>query len=232
MSGALHHAGTPRTGLRHLIKGLDERGDWLRKNYLIDEIAGPIQTVVDVGANIGDLMLTFADITLNFYLGIEPVIDEYWGPKVNCDIRDWAHCLQLAVGDSTEETEIHVSTRGSDSSLIEPAAGFTRKDRVRMDTLDNMRDSLSPTLPKIRNVDLLEIEAEGFELEIVQGAAEFIKNRQWVVVDGGPERGLNEETTIDKCVNLLISQNFSLVNPNFTDRLGVGLFKNENYYSS
>lgn len=215
-----------------MIKGLDERGDWLRKNYLIDEIAGPIQTVVDVGANTGDLMLAFADSALNFYLGIEPVIDEYRGLKVNCDIRDWAHCLQVAVGDSTGETEIYVSTRGSDSSLIEPAAGFTRKDRVRMDTLDNIRDSLSPTLPKIRDVDLLKIDAEGFELEILQGAAEFIKNCRWVVVDGGPERGLNEETTIEKCVNLLISQNFSLVKLNFTDRLGVGLFKNENYYSS
>lgn len=211
---------------------MEQRGNWLRKNYLIDEIIGPIQTVVDVGANTGDLMLAFPDSELNFYLGIEPVVEEFRGLKANCDIRDWAHCLRVAVGEYTGETEIFVSTRGSDSSLIEPAKGFTRRERVRVDTLDNIRSRLSSALPQINAVDILKIEAEGFEPEIILGAAEFIKACRWVVVDGGPERGLKEETTIEKCANLLIRQKFSLVRLNMSDRLGVGLFRNERYSSS
>lgn len=118
------------------------------------------------------------------------------------------------------------------AGYIEPAKGFTRKERVRADTLDNIRSRLSPTLPQINAVDILKIEAEVFEPEIILGAAEFIKNCRWVVVDGGPEKGLKEESTIEKCVNLLTRQKFSLVRLNISDRLGVGLFRHERHSSS
>ena len=100
-----------------------------------------------------------------------------------------------------------------------------------METLDDIRSRLSPTLPELNAVDILKIEAEGLEPEIILGASEFIKNCRWVVVDGGPERGLEEETTIEKCTNLLIQQKFSLVSLNLRNRLGVGLFLNERFSS-
>ena len=75
-------------------------------------------------------------------------------------------------------------------------------------------------------VDLLKIEAEGFEPEVPEGFVQTLKRCRHVVVDGGPERGPDSQTTIETCVNLLLENRFKLIALNIKSRPGVGLFSN------
>lgn len=228
-SGEVHYAGTPRIGIRHTVGGLAARGTWIRKNYLLDEIPGPIHTVIDVGANTGDFLLAFRDAELGFYAGIEPVPEDFAGLKKNCATRKSAQALNIAVGEKQGLLDMFISTAGADSSFIEPANGFTRIDKVPVETLDNLGKRLINEGSLVRPIDILKIEAEGFEPEILRGAEKFVQNCRWVVVDGGPERGPAKDTTIEECVNLLLRNRFRLYRINLADRKGVGLFVNEKF---
>lgn len=222
--GRVHYSGTPRRGLEYLTNGLKRRGEMLRQQYLLDLLGFHPKTVVDVGANSGDFLLALSSDLKN-YLGIEPIDEEHSALNQNCEIRGLSKPLNLAASDKTGYIEMYVSTEHGDSSPITPARGYSEIREVRATRLDDLLSNQS--FKSSETIDLLKIEAEGYEPEILQGSANLLKICRWVVVDGGPERGLESETTIERCVNILSKNNFKLVAVNLRTRPGVGLFKNE-----
>lgn len=219
-----HFAGTVRRGLQFLTIGLSNRGSALRNQYLLDFVKGPIRTVVDVGANSGDLMLAFPH-GLNEYLGVEPIEEEYRALEMNCNLRNFRKPMKVAASNQNSSLEIFVSTAGGDSSAIQPASGFTEKRKVPASTIDSIMTGQG--LQGVFNVvDLLKIEAEGFEPEVLEGCIQTLKSCRWVVVDGGPERGTDSQTTIETCTNFLVANGFELQALNISSRPGVGLFRN------
>ena len=61
-------------------------------------------------------------------------------------------------------------------------------------------------------IDLMgsQIEAEGFEPEVLEGAGEVLKRTELVTVDAGEERG--GASTAPECLNLLFGAGFILKN--------------------
>ena len=76
-----------------------------------------------------------------------------------------------------------------------------------------------------KRIKLLKLEAEGLEIEVLQGSLETLKNIDFIAADLGPERGLKQENTIVECSNLLFTNNFDMVGFN-TERSTV-LFRNK-----
>lgn len=223
-SQMVHYSGTVRRGLMFLTNGLSKRGNQLREQYLLDRIEGRIEKVVDVGANSGDFLLAFED-DLTEYLGIEPIEEEFVALNRNCKFRKLRQPLKSAASNCISTMEIFVSTSGGDSSLVEPANGFSEKRRIPAVTLDSV--FLQPEFSNsFAQIDLLKIEAEGFEPEVLEGCGETLKCTRYVAVDGGPERGPLESTTIEPCANYLFAKGFTLVAINITSRPGVALFRN------
>lgn len=219
-----HFAGTLKRGLVFLTNGLSNRGKTLKSQYLLDLIEGPVSTVIDVGANSGDLMLAFPN-GLTEYLGIEPIDEEYRALEMNCNFRNFGKPMKVAASNSNSSLEIFVSTAGGDSSAIQPAHGFTERRIVPAYTMDSIMTSQGLQEP-FDVVDLLKIEAEGFEPEVLEGCFQTLKRCRYVVVDGGPERGPDSQTTIEACTNILLANGFELVAINIRSRPGVGLFRN------
>ena len=56
----------------------------------------------------------------------------------------------------------------------------------------------------IKEIKLLKIEAEGNEPEVLQGSKKFLKLIKFIAIDGGPERGLKKETTIEFAKDYLL----------------------------
>ena len=75
----------------------------------------------------------------------------------------------------------------------------------------------------IKGVKLLKIEAEGAELEVLEGAKETLKYTEYVTVDYGPERGISKLSTSAEIVNFLYENNFKLIKVSKFRQ--VGLFK-------
>ena len=77
-----------------------------------------------------------------------------------------------------------------------------------------------------RELKLLKLEAEGAEPEVIKGGIDVIKNIEYIAADLGPERGFNQEITLKEVANILLQNNFEIIDINYP-RLCV-LFKNLN----
>jgi hypothetical protein len=111
----------------------------------------------------------------------------------------------LALWDSTSEMIFYVDTSSASSSLIEPPY-YTEKIRVaaaRLDSLD---------FPN--RIKLFKVEGEGAEPEILEGARGIFSSIEYISVDAGPERGINQTPTRDEVLKLLTDAGFELVMEN------------------
>jgi hypothetical protein len=98
-------------------KGLDFRGSMLGKSYHLDLVAFyPSDLVIDVGANVGDLLLYLPDYIQ--YIGVEPSPVEFdllsKNTKSNC------RAYKVAATNKNSMTNFFIASPEADSSLIEP----------------------------------------------------------------------------------------------------------------
>ena len=72
---------------------------------------------------------------------------------------------------------------------------------------------------------MLKLEAEGAEPEILEGIGDKLRLIEYISADLGFERGANCESTLVPVTNMLLRNNFSLVEVGYS-RV-VALFKND-----
>lgn len=128
----------------------------------------PGDLFVDVGANVGSYSLIAAAECHAEVLSFEPVPGTYnWLIKniADNDLNDWAKPFCIAIGStngkvnftSTLDAQNHVSDIVEDNTIV-----------VEMDTLDNLLYG--------RNPFCIKIDVEGFEDQVLAGAANTIVN--------------------------------------------------------
>jgi FkbM family methyltransferase len=186
----------------------------LYKTYCLGEINFKKgDTVIDCGANVGELYvaLKLFDKTID-YIAFEP--DPHVFSTLQKNLSKFNQTLyEYALSDKNEEKSLFLNTDAADSSLI--FFGSDSKTTVTTKTLDSFK------YPQIK---LLKIEAEGAELEVLKGSSDSLCNIEYISVDYGPERGVNNESTIVEIINFLYDTGFKLTN--VSQYREVGLFKN------
>ena len=65
--------------------------------------------------------------------------------------------------------------------------------------------------------------------EILRGANNVLPKIEYIGVDGSPERGKNNETTIEYASEFLISKDFEIVFSNINQKYAKVLFRNKNF---
>jgi hypothetical protein len=60
-------------------------------------------------------------------------------------------------------------------------------------------------------IKLLKVEGEGAEPEILFGAVDFLSRIEFISVDVGPERGIEQATTRSEVFNFLQDNHFKLI---------------------
>jgi len=210
-------------GIQTYSYGINYRADELIKTYNLDLINfKKNDLVIDCGANYGDLYtwLKSKKIFIN-YISFEPSPTEYKCLKLNC-----ANQVNNNVALSNVEgiSEFYLKSDSGDSSIIEPSSGFTNIIKIKTTTLNNYIIE-----KKIKNIKFLKLEAEGFEPEILQGSDQILNNIEYIGVDGSPERGKKNETTIEYAIEFLTSKGFEVIKSNINQRYAKALFKNPNF---
>ena len=118
--------------------GFKTKGEELASSYGLDMV--PLRSgdlVVDIGANVGDLLLDLNDISSSVnvsYLGIEPGTREFVCLESNLKISD-GEVRQIAIGSKCGEQKFFYSPQGADSSLFKPLE-VSDEYTVRVQTLD------------------------------------------------------------------------------------------------
>ena len=191
-------------GFDFYARSIKKRGNVLAASYCLKHVKfSSDDVVIDCGANYGDLHLYLRDkINEQNYIAVEPGPTEY-----QCLLNSLpkARILNLGLSNSDGELDFYLCSKSGDSSLVKPK-NYTEVVKVRVKTLDSLADDL-----KISKCRLLKLEAEGWEPEILDGAKEFIKLCDYVAIDGGLERGENEEATFPAINNFLMKNGFEMI---------------------
>ena len=208
---------TTHRGRVHLYsQGLLERGSSVGKSYLLDQIDfSDGDTVVDCGANMGDLQLWFEDKNMKVsYLGIEPNPLDF--ECLSKNMLSGSHCLNLALWNEIGSLEFWVDSKSASSSLIQPPS-FSKTITVKASRLDELE------MPK--RIKLLKLEGEGAEPEMLLGARRFFPRIEFISVDVGPERGIDQTPTRSEVLDIMKENHFIVVLENPYHRKTI-LFKN------
>lgn len=121
--------------------------------------------VVEIGPNGSDLSLWLRNISDDIQLVcFEPSPSSHKSTSLN--IRDLGVCLQVALGDRDGKANFYVSERNGDSSLFVPSEPFEEKITVQVRMMDI---AIADTPLAKGQIDLMKVEAEGFEPEVLQG---------------------------------------------------------------
>ena len=191
------------------LDGAISRSLSLARNYGLNAIIFEDKDVViDVGANNGDLISYFKNQT---YIGFEPSLVEF--KLLSKNNRYGGSIYNYAVGNSNNEIDFFISSKGANSSMVEPVE-FTHKNRVIQIRLDGFYT---------KKIKLLKIDAEGAEIEVLQGCEKILNLIEYISVDAGFERGINSDMTAPQVFDFLYQNNFHLIGePSYTRYL----FKN------
>lgn len=167
-----------------------------RYDALPTELAGVIRKsrgalrMIDVGANVGDTILSTAPRAGDRYLAIEPHPDFFPYLVANTQGMEGVTCLQLACGES------------SGMLGFDPASGGTAAPRV-----GGLARHQVPVLPldqvwadqwRHASVNFLKVDTDGFDIDVLHGAVRLLRSQQpWVfyecdvrLTDNGLERHL------------------------------------------
>ena len=204
-----------KLGLYAYSKGIKKRINELKEVYLLSKINfKDNDVIVDCGANNGDLSLCF-DKKVK-YVGIEPSPEIFKNLKHNVKKQTLINAALWKT--SKKKIQFYLSDDFGDSSII-PIKNWKKIINIKTIRLDEI-------LSNYKKVKLVKIEAEGAEPEILLGGIKSLKKVEFISIDVGFERGLDQSSTLVECTNFMLRNNFSLIDFRW-DRL-VLLFKNKN----
>jgi FkbM family methyltransferase len=143
---------------------------------LMSKILTPGCVFVDAGANIGyysKLALRYIGNTGQVH-AFEPLPSAFQLLQLNSiDFKKIIKLYPFALGDKNKEVEFFENINGDTSSLY---PNFLAKNiKVKMVQLDRQ-------LVNIKNLNLIKIDVEGYELEVLRGAINLLKKHHPVVV--------------------------------------------------
>jgi FkbM family methyltransferase len=138
----------------------------------------------DVGANIGQYSMAFAEITKSKVFAFEPMVGSFQVLKKNCEsFGERVSSFNFALGDGNYRTTIsfngELDQLASISTEVKeiPYVGSNNINsaEVTVRTLDSIFEELSSS-GQIICIDILKIDTEGFEYEVLVGASNLLKS--------------------------------------------------------
>ena len=205
----------PNNRILRIVNNQDLLIKNIRESYCLDEIDfSNDDVIIDCGANVGELKLAIEAYGKNInYFGFEP--DEATFKCLSKNNSDNKNLFNKALSNKNGKNKFFLDTAGGNSSLVYFGKdNFIEIDCVRLDMMD---------IPN--KIKLFKVEAEGFEPEVLYGAEKILKNIEYISVDFGSERGMDQKNTVIEVNSFLLNNNFKLFK--FSNHRTVGLYKKD-----
>ena len=143
------------------------------KNFLKEDFV-----VFDIGSNIGVFACFVANLVKKGKVfAFEPVSFVFDFLKKNTIDYDNVECYKIGFGSKIEEKEILIrqwapgDSTIQDSPIDRPHQSFDLKEKIEILTLD-----IFVKEKKLEKIDFIKIDVEGYEIEVLKGGIETIKN--------------------------------------------------------
>jgi len=205
-----------KQGLYAYGRGFKKRIEDLKSSYLIKDLEfNDDDIIIDVGANNGDFYLCF-DKKIKYY-AYEPSPIVFSNLQHNVKNQNLFN-KGIWKSDS-KKIEFYLSDEFGDSSIL-PIKNYTEKILIHTTTLDDIIENIQ------KPIKLLKLEAEGSEPEILYGLKKYMNLINYITIDCGFERGIEQKSTVSECFDYLIKNNFTMINSG--GKRIVFLYKNNN----
>jgi len=176
------------------IKGINHAGERLLSRYHLDLFETLPNSIVDVGAKVGELSYWFAQRGCKVF-AFEP------DPKI-CELlsKNLTNCNNIkiakeALGESNAQMTFSTRSYSADSSLI-----FSN-DEPDKTVVDVVRFEEHPFANEVTLPSVLKMDTEGYEPESLRGFGSKLGEFDFLAIDAGPER--LGESTRDEVENIL-----------------------------
>ena len=120
----------------------------------------------------------------------------------------------VALSNRNGTSDLYLDSFGGNSSL--EYFGESKFIQVETKTIESIVNK--------KNIKLFKVEAEGHEPEILEGATNILEKIEYISVDFGFERGIEQNSTIEDVNKILIKNSFELIQ--ISNYRHVGLYKN------
>ncbi len=201
----------PGKGWRRLSPAA--RRVWVQYHPLFQSLA--IRTIVYIGANVGATPLALDDAFpgLKFYL-LEPVPSTFQELADRTRGRANMHCLNVAAGAAERRQTMYVDAFSPASSLLPhtplalhefPFLGARKTTDVCVRPLDAILGDLHAP-----PVDLLLMDVQGYEDEVLRGAARTLRSCAVVIAELSLQPMYVGSSTFDYAYQALVREGFSL----------------------
>jgi FkbM family methyltransferase len=197
------------------LDGIMELSSNLYNQYLLNYVNFSKNDIfIDCGSNVGELFYYFNENNISIkYIAFEPEKEVFDCLSKNVPPQN-SLLYNLALSNDNGKKRFYLNTEEGDSSLT-PSKNALYNE-VETSTLDSYN---------FLKIKVLKIDAEGNELEVLQGATETLTKTEYVSVDFGPEKGEQKDKTIAEVTDFLYSNNFKIIKVHQTR--DVGLFQNK-----
>lgn len=208
------------------ISRFDPKSHTLARRKKLSEFY-TIDTVLDVGANIGQFAIQMRK-DLGFsgkIISFEPVSSAFEMLKINAAGDPKWRVINCALGDAEAKNEINVAGNSYSSSFLDmlpshiksaPGSQYIRRETVETKTLDSVMDDLSLMEDKI----YLKIDTQGYESKVIKGAERSLARINTVQIEMSLIPLYQETLLFIDMHNLLSEKGYTLVSiePGFCDK--------------
>ena len=146
------------------------------------------KAIIDIGANEGQFAKKFLSIVpeAQFYC-FEPLIEPFQKLSDNFSKMNNFHLYSFALGDSEGKVKMNKNEYSPSSSMLpmrdehKNAFEFARKEFEEFVSLKKMDDILKDE--KLQNPYMIKIDVQGYELPVIEGGIETIKNADMIILE-------------------------------------------------
>ena len=208
----------PNKRVVRFVNNYPNQLDILFDSYCLNKVKFNKEDIIlDCGANIGELYISLIEKKhVVRYMGFEPDQETFECLKLNVDDKK-SILNNFALHEKTGDHKFYLDNQGGNSSLVN--FGSSEFVNVECKSLDDLKIE--------EEIKLFKIDAEGNEPEVLKGSKNTLNKIEYVSIDFGDERGVNQDTTIIQVNDFLYANNFQLVE--FSEYRLIGLYKNKTY---
>ena len=184
--------------------------------YLIDKYKMNINGVLHIGAHYGEESELYKTNEIKNVVYFEPISTSF--NILKNKIGDDGILFNYALGNENKYVEMYVETAnlGQSSSILEPMLHktqyptiiFDSKETVKMVRLDDIEIN-------IKNYNLINLDVQGYELEVFKGAEETLKNIDYIISEINKDETYLGCAKINELEDFLSPYGFKLVEQNW-----------------
>lgn len=163
---------------------------------------------IDVGANSGyySLLASYIVSKHGKVLAFEPIKDTYIRLLKNRNINKFTniHAYNIALGNYNGKIKINISRYSDGQNSIGKIKDSYKQITVNIKKLDTIIKNL-----KIKNIKLMKIDAEGYELEVLKGSSKLLKNNPKIIFEYNKESLYRNKSDYNSIFEFLTSLGYN-----------------------